>query len=110
MILLKPSNYMQSIDSMKSIFISLCDMEVVNQLKTNSMGFKQVLDIYDLEDIKMSYRTIVIDFRGYLTIPEQSKQSKILRLLEYGGENVQSTHFITKVINKINTTFGMEVN
>ena len=93
MILLKPYNYLLNSSSLKSNFIYMCDLELAEMRKSNLKGLNQILDIYDISDIKRAYNSVYVDFKGNLLIPEQTTQSQILRLLELSMV-LEVAHFV----------------
>ena len=107
MILVNCKSFLQGATSIRNLFIQMFNYELINLANNNSLGLNQVLQIYTMEDIKRAINSIGYN-NGYLEVPEQSKASKILRYLEYGGENVRPTHIIDKTKDRLYKTLSMK--
>ena len=108
MIVLKCNQFIQGAYSIREMFIQLCNKELIKLKKHNNLALLQILDIFDLDEIKQSFKDISVDIYGNLIIPEHTKSSRILRYLEFGGENAKPTHLLTNVSNEINRLFKIE--
>lgn len=100
MILCNKSSFMNS-QTFRNYYIYLCENKIVSLLKDKSIGLSQLLQIYDLNDIKSALQSINIDKNNNLYIPDQSNESKIIRYLEFGGENVKATHLFSNINKSI---------
>lgn len=108
MIIFNCNSFLHGAYSIREMFIHLCNAKLIKLQKDKSLGLIQLLDKYSLQDIKSSFKDIYINENGYLCTPEQSKSSYILRYLEYGGEDVRSTHLISSVKNDLYNLFSIE--
>ena len=106
MILLNCKDFRQGASSVRNIFINMCEKQLIKLQKDNSLGLKQLLELYSLEDIEQAFNQIYVNKDRQLVIPEQSISSYILRYLEYGGEGVRPTHLLSTVQNEFSKTFS----
>ena len=107
MILMNCNQFLQGAGSIREIFIQMCDAQLIKLMKDNSLGLLQILEKYDISDIKRAFRQIYVN-GNYLAAPERTETSKILRYLEYGGENIRPTHLLSSVKRLIIDTFSTE--
>ena len=107
MILIRCNKFLQGANSIREYYIKMCEYQLAKLQKDNSLGLLQLLDKYDLEDIKRAFRFIYVN-GSCLSIPERTEASRILRYLEFGGEDVRPTHLLSTVSNKIKKTFSTE--
>lgn len=108
MIIFNCNSFLQGAYSIREMFIQLCDAQLAQLQKDNSLGLMQLSEVYNLREIKSAFRDVYINEDGYLCTPEQNKSSHILRYLEYGGENVRPTHLISSVKSKLLNYFSIE--
>ena len=101
-------DFLQRPSVVREIFIDLCNAELVNLQRHNSLGLNQLLEDYHLDDIRRAFNQIEINNYGMLIIPEQTKASFILRYLEFGGQNVRPTHLITTTRRRLVELFSKE--
>jgi hypothetical protein len=101
------NNFLQGALSAKEMFIILSNAQLIKLHNEGSLGLSQLEKLYSLSEIKQSFNSIRLDNKGYLYIPEHTKQSKILRYLEYGGENIPPTHLISDVVTKVFNSLNM---
>ena len=97
MILLNCNDFSIGAFAVKENFIHLCEAKLIEFQKDKTLGLLQILDLYSMEDIRMAFRAITFDRYNNLLVPSQSSSEFILRLLEYGGESIRATHFISLV-------------
>lgn len=108
MILFNCNSFLQGAYSIREQFINLCNIELLNLQKRDSLGLNQLLEKYDISDIRLAFRQINVDKDGYLIIPEQTKSSIILRFLEYGGDDIRPTHLISTVKRDLYNNFAIK--
>lgn len=105
MIIVNCRNFLQGAISIRSLYINICNYELNNLVDSNSLGLFQILDKYNINEIKEAINSITIS-NNYLIVPEQTKASVILRYLEYGGEDIKAIHFLSKAKSKLYNTFS----
>ena len=66
MILLDCKNFLQGAQSIRELFINLCNGKLVQLRKDNSLGLQQILQIYEFRDIRTALNSISINEYGYL--------------------------------------------
>lgn len=109
MILLDTSNYKQLPLNIKPLYLSLVEIEIDNLLKRQDLGFTQVLQYYSIPEIREAFSSSFLE-RGYLTVDSMSKYDMIIRLLEYGGQDIKPCHFVSDMKTLFNRTFRREAN
>ena len=92
-------------NSIREIFIQICNMELLELYKNKSLGLSQMLDKYSESDIRDAFKSIYVDKDYYLSIPEHSNSDVLLRFLEFGGEGIKPTHLLSKAKQRITKTF-----
>lgn len=97
MIILNCNKFRVGAESVREMFIQLCDAKLVELQKYKNLGLMQMLDKYSVEDLKRAFRSVKVDKYNNLFAATESPSEFILRLLEYGGESVRPTHLISLV-------------
>ena len=108
MFIINCKDFLQGANSIREIFIQLCDGELIRLQKDNSLGLHQVLNKFDISDIKRAFRNITINEYGSLVVPDNTEAEFILRYLEYGGEDVRPTHLISSAKTQLVNTLSLE--
>ena len=83
----------------KYAFKTALKLNVVKDQDIN-LGLRQLLEIYDIEEIQDAISKFQYDGISFV-IQDGTSFSKIIRYLEYGGENVRPPKLITKTLNDI---------
>lgn len=110
MILFKSNNLDIGARQLRQLTINLLNYNIRKLEKDNSLGLKQLKNIYSISDIINTFNTISIDSNGNILIPENNSSNHILRYLEYGGEGVRATHLLSSVKRDLFNIFGGETN
>ena len=108
MIILDLSNYYNLPLTIKPLFMQIANIEIVQKMKYENLGFKQILEQYTLDEIKFALNQSKVK-NGYLFVESNTKADRIVRLLEYGGEGIKPSHLITDIRNRFSMTFRKEV-
>lgn len=85
--------------SVKQAFKSNLKYKVIAEQNTN-LGLKQLLEQVSLDDILEAISLIQYDGIS-LTIQDNTKYSKILRYLEYGGQGVRPSNLISRTLKEL---------
>lgn len=98
-------DFNDNINGIKNIFISFCYLCLTNMHKQNHLGLRQFQEEFNLsfEEVEQLIQEIYIDNRRYLSIPDNNIK---LRYLEFGGENIKSTHLFSKAKKLLYNTIG----
>lgn len=99
--ILAHNNSMMNPNTFKDYYIYMCEQNLIKMIKDKSIGLSQLLKIYDLNDIKLALNDIKINKHNDIYIEDQLPSSKIIRYLEYGGENVKPTHLFSNMNKSI---------
>lgn len=108
MIITNCNNFIQGAYTVRKIYINICRTQLYKLQATHNVGLMQLTKLYDISDIVSAFYSIVINSNGYIEVPEHTKAAKILRYLEYGGENVKPTHLLTDSNKILFKTFAMK--
>ena len=101
MILLKCNNFIQGAYSIRDIYIQLCNSLVIELKANNNLGIIQFLDKYTITQLKRALSNISVNQYGCLSILDNSDSGKILRILEFGNNEIRATHVLSKTSNEI---------
>lgn len=104
MILLNTSEYNHLPLNIKPLYLSLVEIKINEMLKRNDLAFLQIIKLYSISDIKEAFRSSFIE-RGNLTVDSTSHYDYLLRLLEFGGQDIKPCHFISEVRALFNNIF-----
>lgn len=85
--------------SIKPLYLHYTQIELVNKFKYKDLAFSQVLKYYSLDDIKEAFNSIYVE-DNFIKIKDNTDEDRLLRLLEFGGQNVKASHLISD-INKL---------
>lgn len=97
-------NYINTMspESFRNFYIIMCENKIIKLFKDKSIGLNQLLQFYNMNEIKSALHSILLDKNNNIYVPDQSKYSKILRYLEYGGENIKPVHLFSNVNKLVN--------
>lgn len=99
--ILTHNNSIMSPTTFRNYYIYMCEYNLINLIKNKSIGISQLLQIYNLNEIKSALQDINVDKYNNVYIQDQLPSSKIIRYLEYGGENVKPTHLFSNMNKSI---------
>lgn len=94
MILLDCSRFNKLPLEIKPLYLNFISIQLTNKLKHRDLAFSQVLDNYSINQIKEAFNSVYID-KDYIITQPGTIQDKIIRLLEFGGQNTKASHFVT---------------
>lgn len=101
MIIFNCRNFIQGAYSIRDLYIQGCLVELQYEYSNMIPGLVGLLKRYSLDDVKRSIYSINIDSNGNLVVPENCEYSRILRLLEFGGEGIRPTHILSLSKNRL---------
>lgn len=96
MILLDCTNFSKSPIALKMIYINILNNIILTKKQNKSLEASHILDIFSIKEILEALDFIIIDKNRNLKIQENTKASKILRYLEFGGEGVRPNHILSE--------------
>lgn len=70
-----------------------CCLDVINK-RLNTLSMNEILKQYSYDDIKRAVNSIYLE-NNYICIPEYNQSSKILRLLQFGSNNIKALNILT---------------
>ena len=89
---------------LKPLYLSYVNHEILTKMKEQDLAFSQALNQYSVTEIKEAFDECFIK-GDFLIVPDKSKEDKILRLLEYGGQGVKASNLVTIIRNKFEKDF-----
>lgn len=101
-------NFIQGAETLRTLYIQLCDIYLGQLYQDNSIALKQILERYSMKDIRDAFRNISVDNQGYLFISDKSRYSMLMRYLEFGGENIKPTHILSLAKHKLYKSLSNE--
>lgn len=101
MIIINLGQFKLNPNAIRELFIIYCNKELSQLLNNKSKDLRTILEKYSIEDIKSALNTMTIDKDGNLIVPEHLTSSVILRELEFGSNNVNALHILSKTKKRL---------
>ena len=99
------NDFSQGADTLKLLYINLCDMYLEQLNQNKSLALNQFLTKYNINETRQAFRNIILDNNNFLCFPDDNI---ILRYLEYGGEDIRPTHLLSLAKNKLYQSLSNE--